>query len=263
MGSKKNGEFHEVSLQTPFTFLVSKSSILCDDFFMQFNFLQNEFLKVQVSSIGAELRSIENLQTGYEYLWQADDKWWGRSAPVLFPRIGYEPSSCETKHGYARDSEFDLILESNTKLTYQLHEELQITYELQGPKIVTTYNVLTELPFMIGAHPAFNIEALPTQVLLPNSKYYKLRDGRIDYTNIFESNSQFLTINDQTFVDDALVFINDFVGHSAQLSNTIEIEYESELLGVWSPPGAPFVCLEPWWVNVGEQRSFQFTISCL
>lgn len=73
--------------------------------------LKNDFLTVQVKSVGAELISIQNTE-GTEFIWQADPKVWGRHAPVLFPIVGrlkdnhYYLDDKEyqmTQHGFARD----------------------------------------------------------------------------------------------------------------------------------------------------------------
>lgn len=48
--------------------------------------LQNEFLTVEVSDLGAELQSIKDADE-HEYLWQGDDKYWGRRSPILFPIV--------------------------------------------------------------------------------------------------------------------------------------------------------------------------------
>ncbi len=50
--------------------------------------LENNRLSVQISSKGAELRSIYNKITAQELLWQADPMFWGKSSPILFPIVG-------------------------------------------------------------------------------------------------------------------------------------------------------------------------------
>ncbi|MEH0860086.1 hypothetical protein [Halobacteriovorax sp. DPLXC-1] len=75
--------------------------------------LENDCIKIKVASMGAELKSLYSKIRNKEYLWQADSKWWGRSAP----HIGYETNEYIqenniVKHGYARDTEFDLISQS-------------------------------------------------------------------------------------------------------------------------------------------------------
>ena len=46
--------------------------------------LKNEFLTVKIDTAGAELRSVLGAD-GTEYMWQRDSRYWGDSAPWLFP----------------------------------------------------------------------------------------------------------------------------------------------------------------------------------
>ncbi len=50
--------------------------------------IENQYLKIEVSSLGAELQSIFDKEMKQEVLWQGDKKYWGRRAPVLFPNVG-------------------------------------------------------------------------------------------------------------------------------------------------------------------------------
>ena len=46
-------------------------------------FIENDYLFVKVSSLGAELTSIKNKDNGVEYLWQGDEEF-PPSAQILF-----------------------------------------------------------------------------------------------------------------------------------------------------------------------------------
>ena len=50
--------------------------------------LQNDFIRIEVNTLGAELYSLFNLKTGEEMLWQGDPAYWKRRSPVLFPIVG-------------------------------------------------------------------------------------------------------------------------------------------------------------------------------
>jgi len=50
--------------------------------------LENEKLRVEIDSLGAELKSVKDKSTGQEYMWQADPAFWGRTSPILFPFVG-------------------------------------------------------------------------------------------------------------------------------------------------------------------------------
>ena len=147
--------------------------------------LKNEFLTVQANTHGAELRSIRDNRTGIEYLWQADARYWGRSAPVLFPFVGASKGGQYTvdgitypmvQHGFARDMDFvflSLAEEENqstiwfslsstpeTLKKYPFAFELRIGYHLNGRDVKVLWEVRNtenkEIYFSIGAHPAFN-----------------------------------------------------------------------------------------------------------
>lgn len=51
-------------------------------------YIENDFVKAAFSEVGAELCSLVLKENQKEYIWQADEKIWGRHAPLLFPIIG-------------------------------------------------------------------------------------------------------------------------------------------------------------------------------
>lgn len=143
--------------------------------------IENEYLKVTLDSIGAELKSILDAQN-IEYLWQGNPKYWKGQAPNLFPYIGrltegkytfagktYEMSN----HGFAKLTEFQVEEQSEERIVFKMEEseetlkqypfafELRIIYTLEGNKILTEYRVINKkedsMYFGIGGHPAFNV----------------------------------------------------------------------------------------------------------
>ena len=92
--------------------------------------LHNDRLSIEVSSFGAELQSIKD-GDGKEYLWQGDDKYWGRRSPILFPIVcglwkGTYRTEGDTyslgRHGFARDMNFLLLKLTEQSVTYLLHD---------------------------------------------------------------------------------------------------------------------------------------------
>ena len=61
--------------------------------------IENEQIRVQVASRGAELQSIVLKSDGTEYLWQGDPDIWARRAPILFPFIGRLKDSAPEARG--------------------------------------------------------------------------------------------------------------------------------------------------------------------
>lgn len=143
--------------------------------------LENNKLKVCINTFGAEITSVKDYEHE-EYIWQADDKYWRRHAPILFPIVGRLKNDQYKingkvyhmkQHGFARDSEFrviqvtndsiDLKLVSNstTKEKYPFDFSLIVHYELSNNKLIVKMSVTNLdkkiMPFSIGAHPAFNV----------------------------------------------------------------------------------------------------------
>lgn len=140
--------------------------------------ISNNRLTIKVKQHGAELASI--VSNGREYLWQADEAFWKRHSPVLFPIVGavwngeYRSHGNTYKmgqHGFARDMDFTLIKETDTELRYRLTSSdatkqkypydfcLEIGYQIQDNRIKVMWHVENTgsetMSFQIGAHPAF------------------------------------------------------------------------------------------------------------
>lgn len=144
--------------------------------------LENETLKVEIESFGAELKSVINKETNQEYMWQADPTYWGRTSPILFPFVGSLRDKCYTyngktypmgQHGFARDMEHTLVSKTDSAIYFELlsTEEtmekypfsfaLNLGYELTGNELNVIWKVTNTaaeqvMHFNIGAHPAFN-----------------------------------------------------------------------------------------------------------
>lgn len=144
-------------------------------------FIENEFLKIEVSSIGAELFSIYDKKKNVEYLWQGNPVYWKRRAPVLFPIVGnlkddsYIYNGIEysmNQHGFARDKEFKCIYSDKEKIRFKLlfdedslkkypfKFELDIEYILTNKKLDIKYSINNidnkNMFYSIGGHPGFN-----------------------------------------------------------------------------------------------------------
>lgn len=144
--------------------------------------LENETIAVAVESFGAELKSVKSKTDDKEYMWCADEKYWKRTSPVLFPIVGslknqsylYEGKEYPmSQHGFARDREFTLVSQSDNSIMFELKADadtlkvypfqftLQVGYELMGNTVKVLWKVVNEekdkeMYFSIGAHPAFN-----------------------------------------------------------------------------------------------------------
>ena len=144
--------------------------------------LENENLRVKISSLGAELQSIRRPDTDTEYLWQGDKAYWGRRASNLFPVCGrlagggytYRGKKYELgSHGFARNKEWTVLHQKTDSLALQLTSDeetlagypfpfaLEMTYTLDGDSLIVTtilHNEGTQtMPFAVGGHPGFNV----------------------------------------------------------------------------------------------------------
>ena len=144
--------------------------------------IKNDLLKVSIAAKGAELQSIESIATGIEYLWNGDEKYWGKKSPVLFPIVGglknntYKHNGKNYslgRHGFARDRLFAIAKQSMDSVTFQLQSDeesllvypfhflFSITYSLFQNKLYCTYNIVNtdkeEMYCSVGAHPAFKL----------------------------------------------------------------------------------------------------------
>lgn len=142
--------------------------------------LENDQLKIEVDSFGAELKSVVSKTTNVSYLWNGDPAFWGRTSPVLFPFVGSLKDKsyiCKGKtysmgqHGFARDMEHTLLSQSSDALWFILKSSeetlakypyefiLRIGYILESNTLRVLWEVENPseetLPFSIGAHPAF------------------------------------------------------------------------------------------------------------
>lgn len=143
--------------------------------------LKNQYLTVQINEAGAELSSVKSAE-GVEYMWQADPKFWGRHAPVLFPIVGRLKDDQYTvagqayhmgQHGFARDNDFTVVSQTSTSATLELTDNattramypfafrLRLIYTLKDHELTVAYDVHNpanqDLLFSIGGHPAFNV----------------------------------------------------------------------------------------------------------
>ena len=50
--------------------------------------LTNEYLRVEIADLGAELMSIYDRSADTELLWNGDPTYWKRRSPILFPNVG-------------------------------------------------------------------------------------------------------------------------------------------------------------------------------
>lgn len=208
--------------------------------------LQNDQLVVEINKHGAELSSVVDRKSGYEFIWQADEKYWARHAPVLFPIIGrlkndrYEYQGKEyhmTQHGFARDSVFhleeananaavfSLTYDEDTLKMYPFEFKLLIKYLLHGSNLTVTYEVINlstaeVMYYSVGGHPGFNVsqsedykgerEFDEVYLEMQPKRNHKLlplsANGLIELSEAHYVEENRVKLTHETFKDDALIY---------------------------------------------------------
>ena len=236
--------------------------------------LENEWIRAEIDSLGAELKSLFRKSDGREYMWYADPAYWGRTAPVLFPFVGslkdkkFRVNGSEYEmgqHGFARDMEFTLLeqkadairfglrSDEETRKKYPFDFELELGYALQEKTVQVFWKVVNkgkeELPFSIGGHPAFMCPIIPDtkqtdyQILFDADKTLVsdvIEDGLIgDTLKEYELENGYLKITSDLFDGDALIMEKD-QAHMVSLclpdkTPYLTVKFDAPLFGIWSP----------------------------
>lgn len=237
--------------------------------------LENDKWKVTINHFGAELCSIVKKETGVEYVWNGDERFWKRSAPVLFPFVGSlknkeflygDKAYPMGQHGFARDMEFSLVSNDGRQAWFSLSSDdttyekypfaftLEIGYVLTDNTIKVIWRVINEdekqMYFSIGGHPAFMCpldgEGRQTDYFIAfdsdkNLVYSKLSENGLVYKkdNILETNGGKMQITENLFDEDALV-VEGGQAHRVSLCKPdgtpyLTVTFDAPLFGLWSP----------------------------
>ena len=243
--------------------------------------IENKRFSAEIRLKGAELASLKNKSTGQEYIWQADPDVWGGSAPILFPIIGklkggttrINGKSYEIpKHGLLRTRDAQLVEQNTDRAVFQFESDeatlkcypfeftFRIEFQLLETGLEVNYTVnnpgAETMLFSVGSHPAFALD-LDSHALSDYSiefsepetiDLYGLRNGLLTkLEDGYLKNQSTIPLSDSLFNEDALIFQN-IKSRTIRL-NPIGIEVDIRNhphLGIWQVPGAPYVCIEPW-----------------
>lgn len=248
--------------------------------------LENELLKASFVQKGAELQSLKSKTSNIEYIWDANPKDWAKHSPVLFPIVGalkgnqyaYEGEQYQlSRHGFARDMEFELESKSADEVVFTLRssEEIKkvypfefsvsLIYTLKSHGLSCTYKVYnpseSDLLFSVGGHPAF---ATPVNESLRYEDYYlrfnqdeELVINKIS-DNLISEEMRTIPLKDKTLPLRHELFYEDALVIKAMNSNKISLQNKVNshglhftfdgfpFFGIWAAKDANFVCLEPW-----------------
>ena len=233
--------------------------------------LENDILKLEISSIGAELQKIYSKKNNKNYMWHGDESYWKRHSPILFPHIGKlldDEAIINNKliksaqHGFLRNTEFEILSikedtisfikksDSNTLEKYPYNFNFIITYRLINNEIKCYWEIKNTdnkpIYFSVGAHPAFNI---PINKDVSLNDYYLEFDFR-DAPNIetftlkgpYVNEIKKITLDKKLYLKPSL-FKNDALIYNGIDAITIKnnVDYEIKVkfknfpyVGIWS-----------------------------
>ena len=183
------------------------------------------------------------------------------------------------RHGFARHANFECIKHDSRQLRFYLQSDansravypwdftLEVRYLLDGNRLQISYlvthsNTTTSdnMLFSIGSHPAFclPLNDLPIDSFSVRFSHEEsLQRFWLDSAGLlaikgepFPLSDSKLILQNNTFDDDALVF-KDVNSSAVSLwqGDTERVRVDTggaPHLGIWAKPGAPFVCIEPW-----------------
>lgn len=243
--------------------------------------IQNDNLTATIQPLGAELTSLLD-QSGCEYIWQRDPKFWQSSAPVLFPIVGGLKNDQYAldgriyslpKHGFASQRVFSVSKQTTSSVQMTLADDedtrrmypfsflLSVDFCLRGHRLITTYTIQNRsertLYASIGAHEGYmcpeGIESYDLCFEQEETLETCAVDGSLlsGETSLVLEKGFVLPLKTEYFMIDALIFS---ALHSQSVTllqrdggRRIRVDFPGfPSLGVWTRPGAPFVCIEPW-----------------
>jgi galactose mutarotase-like enzyme len=246
--------------------------------------IKSQYLDATISDEGAELIRLQDGE-GRDLLWSGDAAFWSGHAPLLFPIVGSANQDRVkisgraypvSRHGFARTAKFDrtaqstghaslrLVSTDTTRLHYPYEFVLDVTYRVVDRALSIRAEVTNvnegSMPVSFGFHPAFRWPLPFGQSRASHeiafdrpepSPVRRLDRGLLSpvrHTTPVEGNR--LVLDDGLFRDDALIFdslVSRRLTYGAGVAPKIEIEFpDMPYLGIWSKPGAGFVCIEPW-----------------
>ncbi|MDO7841649.1 aldose 1-epimerase family protein [Sphingomonas immobilis] len=246
--------------------------------------IASDHLSAAINPLGAELTRLRDAQ-GRELMTNADPAFWTGHAPILFPIVGRLNGDAlhvdgteypMKQHGFARRRDFALVSQDAAGATFRLTDDaetraaypfafaLEIGFQISFSTLAIAVRIANPgavpLPASLGFHPAF---AWP----LPYG------EPREDHRIVFEKaelgalvaladglatpdprpsplDGTTLPLTDAVFEQDALIWNpvqSRTVTYGASQGPQLRVDFpHTDKLGIWTKPGAAFVCIEPW-----------------
>ncbi len=237
-------------------------------------------LSAQVSALGAEFVRLQD-RDGSDLLWDGDPAFWTGRSPLLFPIVGEAKGNRITvagaqyeigRHGFARTSTFALVSSDTARCTWRLEASeatrrhypfefrLDITYRIEAAALHMTAEVTNRgdglMPASFGFHPAlrwplpYGKPRAAHEIVFERDEPAPIRrpiDGLLSSARYpTPVRDRHLVLNDGLFDAGALVF-DTLASRSLVYGDALRVSFpRMPHLGIWTKPGAGFVCIEPW-----------------
>jgi galactose mutarotase-like enzyme len=247
--------------------------------------IRNDDLAAQINPRGAELSELRG-RGGEELLWNGNPQFWTGRSPLLFPIVGALNGGmfrfgghrfALPRHGFARTTLFSVLTagpssvtlrlsaDATTLAVYPFEFDLDVTYQLTAATLSMTATIhnrgRSDMFASFGYHPAFSWPLRPGQ---PRESYWLRFEAdepagirRLDGNGLLRPDRfptpierATLMLNDALFRDD-VVILDQFKSRSLLYGGDsgprLRLAFpDARFLGIWTKPGAPFICIEPW-----------------
>jgi len=248
--------------------------------------------RAEVRLAGAEL--VAWRVSGRDLLWAMDPAIWPRTAPILFPIVGWTRNgeiSVDGRrypmgvHGFAAASSFVPVREAGdvvclrltdspaTRAVFPFAFQLDVTYRLATHRLAVSFTVTNTggepLPYALGWHPGFAwpfstgrrdeyavVFAQPERPEVPKTASAGLFSDR---RRPIPLAGQRLPLSDALMADEALCFLDvrsQSLRFAAPDGAAIRVELKDfPHIALWGRPRAPFLCIEAW-TGHGDPEGF-------
>ncbi|MGH6614694.1 aldose 1-epimerase family protein [Sphingomonas sp.] len=242
-------------------------------------------LSAAIEPYGAELTWLRDA-AGRDLMTDADPAFWTGRAPILFPIVGRVNNDVirvdgaeypMPKHGFARRTEFAVVRQEASRATFRLvdssdtqdnypfHFLLEIDFAIVERTLTMTARIGNTgdvaMPASFGWHPAF-AWPLPYGVDRADHRIRFEQDEPGPLKQITEGGflaaeerpspveGDTLVLCDALFEHDALVWSpirSQRLSYGGSTGPRLDIAFpDTPMLGIWTKPGAHYVCVEPW-----------------
>jgi galactose mutarotase-like enzyme len=242
-------------------------------------------LTARVNPLGAQLSALQD-PSGRDLLWDGNPAFWSGRAPLLFPIVGSLAAGVYRvagktyalpRHGFARGKPFEVLsvssseavlclkADAETLAVYPFRFQLQVHFEIRDATLIVTTRVRNDgdvpMPASFGYHPALRwplpYGAARALHAIEFDREESAPIRRLDAAGLVTPvrypnpvNGRRLLLDDELIKDDAVIFApvrSRALSYGADTGPRIALRFpDTPFLGLWSKPGAPFICIEPW-----------------